>query len=188
MADVVAIRLMSVIRNRVSRWSREHERSRARSMSINSVEALDNEPIVNDNDEVWKYHDNVNELEPPDEPRHHAKMFYRGNGRVINTASTLSKVPIGTQPAPCNVLFEHAVLGLTKRRPGGDHGVTVDAICLALVLTDMVEVQHAKFADLRQDSQRDVVLRDRQNSYGCFIDPEGRGLVLCGWTEPESSP
>lgn len=106
---------------------------------INSAGVLDNEGIAGHNDEAWEYHYGVNVNSYFYTIREIiGEMFDRGAGRVINIASTSSKVPIGPNRA-AYVSSKHAVLGLTKEVAfeAAPHGVTVNAICPGFVLTDM---------------------------------------------------
>ena len=81
---------------------------------INSAGVLDNEPIAGHNDEVWEHHYGVNVNSYFFTIREIiGEMMDRGSGRVINIASTSSKVPIGPNRA-AYVSSKHAVLGLTK--------------------------------------------------------------------------
>ena len=78
---------------------------------INSAGVLDNEPIAGHNDETWEYHYGVNVNSYFFTIREIiGEMFERRSGRVINIASTSSKVPIGPNRA-AYVSSKHAVLG-----------------------------------------------------------------------------
>lgn len=115
---------------------------------INSAGVLDNEPISHHSDAAWRYHYGVNVDSYFFMIRETiGEMFDRGSGRIINIASTSSKVPIGPNRA-AYVSSKHAVLGLTKEVAfeAAPHGVTVNAICPGFVLTDMVEDSMRKFA------------------------------------------
>jgi len=142
---------------------------------INSAGVLDNEPIAGHSDAVWEHHYGVNvnsyfytirELI--------GGMFDRGWGRVINIASTSSKVPIGPNRA-AYVSSKHAVLGLTKEVgfEAAPHGVTVNAICPGFVLTDMVEDSMRKFArDAGKTPEETRQFWISKIPMGRFIDPE----------------
>ena len=141
---------------------------------INSAGVLDNEPITNHSDEAWEYHYGVNVNSYFYTIRETiGEMFERGSGRIINIASTSSKVPIGPNRA-AYVSSKHAVLGLTKEVAfeAAPHGVTVNAICPGFVLTEMVEDSMRKFA---RDSGKSAE-ETRQHwlgkiPMGRFIDP-----------------
>ncbi len=141
---------------------------------INSAGVLDNEPISHHSDEAWEYHYGVNVNSYFYMIREViGEMFDRGAGRVINIASTSSKVPIGPNRA-AYVSSKHAVLGLTKEVAfeAAPHGVTVNAICPGFVLTDMVEDSMRKFA---RDSGASIEETRAQwmakIPMGRFIDP-----------------
>ncbi len=143
-------------------------------MLINSAGVLDNEPIVGHNDEVWEYHYSVNVNSYFYTIREIiGEMFDRGKGRVINIASTSSKVPIGPNRA-AYVSSKHAVLGLTKEVAfeAAPHGVTVNAICPGFVLTDMVEDSMRKFArDSGKTPEETRAILDRQDPAGPLHRP-----------------
>jgi 3-hydroxybutyrate dehydrogenase len=142
---------------------------------INSAGVLDNEPISHHSDEVWEYHYGVNVNSYFFTIREIiGEMFDRGNGRVINIASTSSKVPIGPNRA-AYVSSKHAVLGLTKEIAfeAAPHGVTVNAICPGFVLTDMVEDSMRKFArDSGKTPEETRAFWISKIPMGRFIDPE----------------
>ncbi len=142
---------------------------------INSAGVLDNEPISHHSDEVWEYHYGVNVNSYFFTIREIiGEMFDRKNGRVINIASTSSKVPIGPNRA-AYVSSKHAVLGLTKEIAfeAAPHGVTVNAICPGFVLTDMVEDSMRKFArDSGKTPEETRAFWISKIPMGRFIDPE----------------
>ena len=142
---------------------------------INSAGVLDNEPIANHSDEAWEYHYSVNVNSYFFTIREIiGEMFERKNGRVINIASTSSKVPIGPNRA-AYVSSKHAVLGLTKEVAfeAAPHGVTVNAICPGFVLTDMVEDSMRKFArDSGKTPEETRAFWISKIPMGRFIDPE----------------
>jgi NAD(P)-dependent dehydrogenase (short-subunit alcohol dehydrogenase family) len=143
-------------------------------MLINSAGVLDNEPITNHNDEAWEHHYGVNVNSYFYTIREIiGEMFDRGAGRVINIASTSSKVPIGPNRA-AYVSSKHAVLGLTKEVAfeAAPHGVTVNAICPGFVLTDMVEDSMRKFArDAGKSIEETRQFWVSKIPIGRFIDP-----------------
>ena len=142
---------------------------------INSAGVLDNEPIVNHSDEAWEHHYGVNVNSYFFTIREIiGEMFERSSGRVINIASTSSKVPIGPNRA-AYVSSKHAVLGLTKEVAfeAAPHGVTVNAICPGFVLTDMVEDSMRKFArDAGKTPEETRQFWINKIPLGRFIDPE----------------
>ena len=141
---------------------------------INSAGVLDNEPIANHNDEAWEHHYGVNVNSYFYTIREIiGEMIDRGAGRVINIASTSSKVPIGPNRA-AYVSSKHAVLGLTKEVAfeAAPHGVTVNAICPGFVLTDMVEDSMRKFArDSGKSPEETRAMWIAKIPMGRFIDP-----------------
>jgi 3-hydroxybutyrate dehydrogenase len=142
---------------------------------INSAGVLDNEPIAGHSDEVWEYHYGVNVNSYFFTIREIiGEMFERKAGRVINIASTSSKVPIGPNRA-AYVSSKHAVLGMTKEIAfeAAPYGVTVNAICPGFVLTDMVEDSMRKFArDSGKTPEETRAFWISKIPMGRFIDPE----------------
>ena len=142
---------------------------------INSAGVLDNEPIVDHSDDAWEHHYGVNVNSYFYTIREIiGEMFERGAGRVINIASTSSKVPIGPNRA-AYVSSKHAVLGLTKEVAfeAAPHGVTVNAICPGFVLTDMVEDSMRKFArDAGKTPEETRAFWTAKIPLGRFIDPQ----------------
>jgi 3-hydroxybutyrate dehydrogenase len=142
---------------------------------INCAGVLDNEPISNHSDDVWEHHYGVNVNSYFFTIREIiGEMFERKSGRVINIASTSSKVPIGPNRA-AYVSSKHAVLGLTKEIAfeAAPHGVTVNAICPGFVLTDMVEDSMRKFArDSGKTPEETRAFWIAKIPIGRFIDPE----------------
>jgi NAD(P)-dependent dehydrogenase (short-subunit alcohol dehydrogenase family) len=141
---------------------------------INSAGVLDNEPIAGHSDEAWEYHYGVNVNSYFFTIREIiGEMFERGAGRVVNIASTSSKVPIGPNRA-AYVSSKHAVLGLTKEVAfeAAPHGVTVNAICPGFVLTEMVEDSMRKFArDSGKTPEETREFWTAKIPMGRFIDP-----------------
>jgi NAD(P)-dependent dehydrogenase (short-subunit alcohol dehydrogenase family) len=149
---------------------------------INSAGVLDNEPIANHSDEAWEFHYGVNVNSYFYTIREIiGEMLDRRAGRIINIASTSSKVPIGPNRA-AYVSSKHAVLGLTKEVAfeAAPFGVTVNAICPGFVLTDMVEDSMRKFArDSGKSPEETRAMWMAKIPMGRFIDPtEVVGLVL----------
>jgi NAD(P)-dependent dehydrogenase (short-subunit alcohol dehydrogenase family) len=142
---------------------------------INSAGVLDNEPIAGHSDEAWERHYGVNVNSYFFTIREIiGEMLERGAGRVVNIASTSSKVPIGPNRA-AYVSSKHAVLGLTKEVAfeAAPHGVTVNAICPGFVLTDMVQESMRKFArDSGKTPEEARAFWTAKIPLGRFIDPE----------------
>ena len=141
---------------------------------INSAGVLDNEPIANHNDEAWEHHYGVNVNSYFYTIREIiGEMMDRRSGRIVNIASTSSKVPIGPNRA-AYVSSKHAVLGLTKEIAfeAAPFGVTVNAICPGFVLTDMVEDSMRKFArDSGKSPEETREMWIAKIPMGRFIDP-----------------
>jgi NAD(P)-dependent dehydrogenase (short-subunit alcohol dehydrogenase family) len=154
---------------------RAHEELGDIHVLINSAGVLDNEPIAGHSDEAWEHHYGVNVNSYFFTIREIiGEMFERGDGRVINIASTSSKVPIGPNRA-AYVSSKHAVLGLTKEVAfeAAPHGVTVNAICPGFVLTDMVEDSMRKFArDAGKTPEETRAFWVAKIPLGRFIDPQ----------------
>lgn len=115
---------------------------------VNSAGVLDNEGIAGHSDETWRWHFSVNvdsyfflirEVI--------GEMFERRDGRIVNIASTSSKVAIGPNRA-AYVASKHAVNGLTREVAveAAPYNVMVNAVAPGFVLTEMVEDSMRKFA------------------------------------------
>jgi 3-hydroxybutyrate dehydrogenase len=154
---------------------RAHEELGDLHVLVNSAGVLDNEPIAGHNDEVWERHYGVNVNSYFFTIREIiGEMIERRAGRIINIASTSSKVPIGPNRA-AYVSSKHAVLGLTKEVAfeGAPHGVTVNAVCPGFVLTDMVQESMRKFArDAGKTPEEARAFWTSKIPMGRFIDPE----------------
>jgi NAD(P)-dependent dehydrogenase (short-subunit alcohol dehydrogenase family) len=142
---------------------------------INSAGVLDNEGIAGHNDEIWSLHYSVNVNSYFYTIREIiGEMLDRKSGRIINIASTSSKVPIGPNRA-AYVSSKHAVLGLTKEVAfeAAPHGVTVNAICPGFVLTDMVQESMRKFArDAGKTPEETREFWTAKIPLGRFIEPQ----------------
>ena len=159
---------------------------------INSAGVLDNEPIANHNDEAWEHHYGVNVNSYFYTIREIiGEMIDRRAGRIINIASTSSKVPIGPNRA-AYVSSKHAVLGLTKEIAfeAAPFGVTVNAICPGFVLTDMVEDSMRKFArDSGQVARGDTGDVDRRRSGWAGSSTRPRwSRSCCSWCPTVPAP
>ena len=84
-------------------------------------------------------------------------MKTRGWGRIINISSIHGRVASPFKSA--YVAAKHGLIGLTRTAAleGGEHGITVNAICPAYVRTPLVENQIADQARTRGISTEDVV-------------------------------
>ena len=80
-----------------------------------------------------------------------------GWGRIINIASIHGRVASPFKSA--YITAKHGLIGLTRTAAleGGEHGITVNAICPAYVRTPLVESQSADQARTRGISIEDVV-------------------------------
>ena len=84
-------------------------------------------------------------------------LVQSGQGRIINVASLH-----GVVASPFKVAYisaKHGLIGLTRTLAleGGEHGLTVNAVCPAYVRTPLVENQIRDQARTRGISQEDVV-------------------------------
>lgn len=86
-------------------------------------------------------------------------MKARGRGRVVNISSIMGKV--GAPFKAGYVSAKHGLIGLTRAAAleGGEHGITVNAVCPAFVRTPLVEKQIADQARTR-GLALDQVVRD----------------------------
>ena len=84
-------------------------------------------------------------------------MKTRGWGRIVNISSIHGRVASPFKSA--YITAKHGVIGLTRTAAleGGEHGITVNAICPAYVRTPLVENQIADQARTRGISTEDVV-------------------------------
>ena len=117
-------------------------------MLVNSAGVLDNEGIAGHSDETWRWHFSVNVDSYFFMIREViGEMLERREGRVVNIASTSSKVAIGPNRA-AYVASKHAVNGLTREVAveAAPFNVTVNAVAPGFVLTEMVEDSMRKFA------------------------------------------
>jgi len=141
---------------------------------INSAGVLDNEAIAGHSDKTWRHHYGVNVDSYFFMIREViGEMIERRSGRIVNIASTSSKVPIGPNRA-AYVSSKHAVLGLTKEVAfeAAPYGVTVNAICPGFVLTGMVEDSMRKFArDSGKTPEEARAMWTAKIPMGRFIDP-----------------
>lgn len=80
-----------------------------------------------------------------------------GWGRIINISSIHGRVASPFKSA--YITAKHGLIGLTRTAAleGGEHGITVNAICPAYVRTPLVESQIADQARTRRISAEDVV-------------------------------
>ncbi len=78
-------------------------------------------------------------------------------GRIINIASVHAKV--ASQNKVAYVSAKHGLLGLTKTAAleGGEHGITVNALCPAYVRTALVEKQIASQAESQGIDKENVI-------------------------------
>ena len=85
------------------------------------------------------------------------KMKQSNWGRIINIGSVHSMV--ASQNKVAYVSAKHGLLGLTKTAAleGGEHGITVNALCPAYVRTALVENQIASQAQAHGIDEDDVV-------------------------------
>lgn len=84
-------------------------------------------------------------------------MKTQGWGRIVNISSIHGRVASPFKSA--YVTAKHGLIGLTRTAAleGGEHGITVNAICPAYVHTPLVESQIADQARTRGISAQDVV-------------------------------
>ncbi len=84
-------------------------------------------------------------------------MKTRGWGRIVNISSIHGRVASPFKSA--YITAKHGLIGLTRTAAleGGEHGITVNAICPAYVRTPLVENQIADQARIRGISTEDVV-------------------------------
>ena len=84
-------------------------------------------------------------------------MKTRGWGRIVNISSIHGRVASPFKSA--YITAKHGLIGLTRTAAleGGEHGITVNAICPAYVRTPLVENQIADQARTRGISIEDVV-------------------------------
>ena len=84
-------------------------------------------------------------------------MKTRGWGRIVNVSSIHGRVASPFKSA--YITAKHGLIGLTRTAAleGGEHGITVNAICPAYVRTPLVENQIADQARTRGISTEDVV-------------------------------
>ncbi len=84
-------------------------------------------------------------------------MKTHGWGRIVNIASIHGRVASPFKSA--YVTAKHGLIGLTRTAAleGGEHGITVNAICPSYVHTPLVETQIADQARTRGISTEDVV-------------------------------
>jgi 3-hydroxybutyrate dehydrogenase len=68
-------------------------------------------------------------------------MIARGRGRIVNIASVHGLVASPYKPA--YIAAKHGVVGLTRASAleGALHGITVNAVCPGVVLTDLIRKQ-----------------------------------------------
>ena len=86
-------------------------------------------------------------------------MKANGWGRIINIASIHGQVASPFKSA--YVTAKHGLIGLTRTAAleGGEHGITVNALCPAYVQTPLVENQIATQAEIHGLSPEDVVMQ-----------------------------
>lgn len=84
-------------------------------------------------------------------------MKAHGWGRIVNISSIHGRVASPFKSA--YIAAKHGLIGLTRTAAleGGEHGITVNAICPAYVRTPLVESQIAEQARTRGISTEDVV-------------------------------
>ena len=84
-------------------------------------------------------------------------MKVHGWGRIVNISSIHGRVASPFKSA--YITAKHGLIGLTRTAAleGGEHGITVNAICPAYVRTPLVESQIADQAQTRRISVEDVV-------------------------------
>ncbi len=84
-------------------------------------------------------------------------MKVRGWGRIVNIASIHGRVASPFKSA--YVTAKHGLIGLTRAAAleGGEHGITVNAICPAYVRTPLVESQIANQARTHGLSAQEVI-------------------------------
>ncbi len=101
-------------------------------------------------------------------------MKANGWGRIINIASIHGQVASPFKSA--YITAKHGLIGLTRTAAleGGEHGITVNAICPAYVQTPLVENQVASQAQIHGLSPEDVVTQVMLSSAAIkrFIKPE----------------
>ena len=101
-------------------------------------------------------------------------MKANGWGRIINIASIHGQVASPFKSA--YITAKHGLIGLTRTAAleGGEHGITVNAICPAYVQTPLVENQVASQAQIHGLSPEDVVTKVMLSSAAIkrFIKPE----------------
>jgi 2-hydroxycyclohexanecarboxyl-CoA dehydrogenase len=142
---------------------------------VNSAGVLDNEGIAGHSDKTWRYHFSTNVDSYFFTIREViGEMMERGSGRIVNIASTSSKVAIGPNRA-AYVASKHAVMGLTREVAveGAPFQVTVNSVCPGFVLTDMVEDSMRKFArDFGKSQEETRESFVAKIPMGRFIEPE----------------
>ena len=86
-----------------------------------------------------------------------SSMKAHGWGRILNISSIHGRVASPFKSA--YIAAKHGLIGLTRTAAleGGEHGITVNAICPAYVRTPLVESQIAEQARTRGISTEDVV-------------------------------
>ena len=101
-------------------------------------------------------------------------MKANGWGRIINIASIHGQVASPFKSA--YITAKHGLIGLTRTAAleGGEHGITVNAICPAYVQTPLVENQVASQAQIHGLSPEDVVTKVMLSSAAIkrFIKPK----------------
>jgi 3-hydroxybutyrate dehydrogenase len=142
---------------------------------INGAGVLDNEGIAGHSDETWRWHFSVNVDSYFFTIREViGEMMERRSGRIVNIASTSSKVAIGPNRA-AYVASKHAVMGLTREVAveAAPYNVTVNSVCPGFVLTGMVEDSMMKFArDFGKTPEETRQFFMAKIPLGRFIEPK----------------